>query len=72
MPRGDGTGPLGNGPMGSGRNNCQGMSAVRQKGMGKNNNTTSTKDESLEEQAARLEEQARNLRNLAKKNSANL
>ena len=71
MPRGDGTGPLGNGPLGIGRNNCQGMNSGRLKGMGKNINTTSTKDESLEDQAARLEEQARNLRNIAKQNSKN-
>ena len=65
MPRGDGTGPLGKGPMGSGRNNCQGMN----KGMGRNATTRPTSQRSLEEEAALLEEKAANLRKLAKENS---
>lgn len=67
MPRGDGTGPLGKGPMGSGRSNCQGMKSGRQSGI--NKNATSTNQGSLEEQATKLEEKAANLRKLAKENS---
>lgn len=72
MPRGDGTGPLGNGPLGSGRSNCKGMNSGQKSGMARNTNTSSTNEVSLEEQAARLEEQAANLRKLAKQNSKNI
>jgi len=65
MPRGDGTGPMGTGPMGRSRKNvqrCQGnMSGF--------SGINSAKQDSLEEQATRLEEQAANLRKLAKKKS---
>jgi len=66
MPRGDGTGPMGNGPIGRGRNSGQGMGSGRQSGM---MNTNSTNQGSLEDQAARLEEQAANLRKRATQNS---
>jgi len=69
MPRGDGTGPLGNGPMGRGRSNCQGKSFGRPGGMLGFTGTNSRNQVSLEDQAAQLEEQAANLRKLAKQNS---
>ncbi|MCC5466306.1 DUF5320 domain-containing protein [Pelosinus baikalensis] len=69
MPRRDGTGPLGNGPMGRGRGNCQGTflgcNMRRFFGFGSNNTMN---QKSLEVQAAHLEEQAANLRNIAKQN----
>ncbi|MBP2625868.1 MAG: hypothetical protein H6Q68_579 [Firmicutes bacterium] len=69
MPRRDGSGPLGNGPMRRGCSNCQGMSFGRLVGMFGFTGTNSAKQGSLEDQAARLEEQAANLRKLAKQNS---
>jgi hypothetical protein len=66
MPRGDGTGPLGNGPMGRGHSNCQGMSVGRQGGILGFTGTNSARQGSLEEQATRLEEQAAKLRKTAK------
>ena len=69
MPRGDGTGPLGNGPMGRGRGNCQGMSFGRRGGLFGFAGNNSVNQGYLENQAARLEEQAGNLRKLAKQNS---
>lgn len=69
MPRGDGTGPLGNGPMGRGRSNCQGKSLERLGGMFGFAGTNSANQGSLEDQASRLEEQAMKLRKLAKQNS---
>lgn len=75
MPRGDGTGPLGTGPLGRGRSGCRrigsgnnlgtGAGRGRQARIGTVNNTTAT-PEDLEAQARQLEEQAANLRNLAK------
>ncbi|MDF2569048.1 MAG: hypothetical protein K0R55_652 [Sporomusa sp.] len=74
MPRGDGTGPWGNGPLGRGRgggclgfgfNNGPGRSIPNFSGSAANNQAT------LEDQAARLEEQAANLRNLARQNRKN-
>ncbi|CUH95344.1 hypothetical protein P22_1414 [Propionispora sp. 2/2-37] len=77
MPRGDGTGPMGNGPLGRGRGGCQrmgfgnrfgtGFGRGRQGGFGFAGNT-SAMPEPLEEQAERLEAQAANLRNLARQN----
>lgn len=70
MPRGDGTGPLGNGPIGRGRSNCQGMNFGRRVGgMFGFSGNNSANQSSLESQAAQLEEQAANLRKLAKQNS---
>ncbi|MEN6565927.1 MAG: 4Fe-4S binding protein [Veillonellales bacterium] len=76
MPRGDGTGPLGSGPRGRGRGGCQKMGLNTN--LGRNtrggsrvsNNNIITNQESLEIQAARLEEQASVLRNLATQNRA--
>lgn len=77
MPRGDGTGPMGNGPLGRGRGGCQRMGfgnqfdtdfgRGRQRGFGFSGNAPAV-PETLEEQAKRLEAQAANLRNLAKQN----
>jgi len=73
MPRGDGTGPWGTGAIGRGRGGCQGMGfgagggRGMRGGFGFADNTVPTA-ETLEVQAKRLEEQAANLRNLAKKN----
>ena len=58
MPRGDGTGPLGNGPLGRGRSNCQGNNWGRLGAMFGFAGTNSANQSSLEDQAARLEEQA--------------
>ena len=66
MPKGDGTGPIGNGSMGRGRSNCQNISSARQGGILGATHVNSTKQGSLEEQAAQLEKQAANLRKLAK------
>lgn len=71
MPRGDGTGPWGTGAIGRGRGGCQGMGfgaggGRMRGGFGLADNTFPT-SETLEVQAKRLEEQAANLRNLAKK-----
>lgn len=76
MPRGDGTGPRGTGPLGRGRG-CQrmgfgnsfgaGLGRGMQGGFGMANNTPAM-PETLESQAERLEAQAANLRNLAKQN----
>jgi hypothetical protein len=73
MPRGDGTGPLGNGPIGWGRGGCP---TGRGLGLGFGRGARSVftpvlpastpNAESLEAQATRLEEQAAKLRNLAK------
>ena len=68
MPRGDRTGPMGNGPIGRGRNNNQRMNSRCQSGMV---NTNATNQSSLEEQATQLEEQAAKLRKLANQNSNN-
>ncbi len=66
MPRRDGTGPLGNGPMGLGRGNCQGTflgcNMRRFLGFGSNNTMN---QKSLEVQATHL---AASLRNIAKQN----
>ena len=73
MPRGDGTGPLGNGPLGRGRGGCQrmgfgnGFGRGIQGGFGFASSTLAV-PETLESQAERLETQAANLRNLAKQN----
>lgn len=77
MPRGDGTGPWGSGPMGRGRGGClefgrgfgfgHGMRGGPGRGFGFAGNAVLNPDV-LEDQAARLEEQAVNLRNLAKQN----
>ena len=69
MPRGDGTGPLGNGPIGHGRNNCQGMNSGRRSSLFGSTGSSSTTQGSLEDQAARLEEEAAKLRKLAKQNN---
>lgn len=73
MPRGDGTGPRGTGPLGRGQGRCQQMgfnnitNASRNKqGRTDMTNNTSANPEDLEAQARQLEEQAANLRNLAK------
>lgn len=71
MPRGDGTGPLGNGPMRNSRKNCQGMNSGRQGTLNSSITTHATKHISLEEQAMRLEEEAAKLRKLAQQNSTN-
>ncbi|BBB89652.1 MAG TPA: DUF5320 domain-containing protein [Methylomusa anaerophila] len=81
MPRGDGTGPWGTGSMDQMCGNCRGMGIfsgfVRgmRGGFGRGfgrcfglAGNTATNPEVLKEQAARLEEQAANLRNLASKN----
>lgn len=72
MPRGDGTGPLGTGPVG--RGGCLGLGRgfgfgrrLRGRGVGLADSTVKSPDV-LEEQAARMEEQAASLRNLAKQN----
>ena len=69
MPRGDGTGPLATGPIGRGRRNCQGVNLGRLGSIFGFGRTNSAKQGSLEEQATRLEEEAANLRRLAKQNS---
>lgn len=71
MPRGDGTGPLGNGPIGRGRGACRqtGFSGGFGFGNGMQGGffgNTPTTPESLEAQADRLESQAATLRKLAK------
>jgi hypothetical protein len=68
MPRGDGTGPWGTGPLGGGRGGCR-----NKKDFGNFRNTsyetnTQNTPSGLEEKAARLEKQAAALRNLAKQN----
>lgn len=78
MPRGDGTGPMGNGPLGRGRGGCQrmgfgngfgtGFGRVLQGGFGFTGSAAPAVPETLEAQAERLEAQATNLRNLAKQN----
>jgi hypothetical protein len=77
MPRGDGTGPWGAGPMGWGRGGCQGMGFRAGFGRGMRSGqgrgfcfagNTAVNPEILDAQAARLEEQAANLRSLAKQN----
>ncbi|MDD4601652.1 hypothetical protein SDC9_11424 [bioreactor metagenome] len=70
MPRGDGTGPMGNGPLSRGRGGCQRMNGYirnTQDGFGLTNGAPAA-PESLESQAERLEAQAATLRNLAKQN----
>lgn len=66
MPRRDGTGPMGNGPLGRGRGGCQRM------GVGNHFNisfgNTFAQPKTLEKQAECLEAQAANLRNLASQN----
>lgn len=69
MPRGDGTGPMGNGPIGRGRNNCQPMNFGRMGNMFGFNGNNSGNQVSLADQATRLEQQAANLRQLDKQNS---
>lgn len=74
MPRGDGTGPWGAGPLSHGRGSCQrmgfgnGFGRGRQSGFSFSTNTASLAPETMEAQAERLETQAANLRNLAKQN----
>ena len=74
MPRGDGTGPWGTGPLGRGRGGCQrmgfgnGFGCGRQGGFSFASNTAPLVPETMEAQAERLEAQAANLRNLAKQN----
>ncbi|MEN6412348.1 MAG: 4Fe-4S binding protein [Veillonellales bacterium] len=78
MPKGDGTGPLGRGPRGSGRGGgCRrnmvfntGLDRSKRSSSGVSNISTTAKQEPLEAQAARLEEQAAALRNSAKQNRA--
>jgi hypothetical protein len=77
MPRGDGTGPWGSGPIGRGRVGClgfdrgfgfgRGMRGGLGRGFGFAGNAITNPD-TLEDQAARLEEQAAILRNLVKQN----
>lgn len=73
MPRGDGTGPWSAGPVGRGRGGCLGfgfgfgMKGGMGRGLGFAGNAAMNPD-ALEDQAARLEEQAASLRNLAKQN----
>ncbi|VBB08370.1 Hypothetical protein LUCI_3642 [Lucifera butyrica] len=77
MPRGDGTGPWGTRPFGRGRGGCPGF--VRGFGFGRGMRggigrgfefagNPAVNPDVLEDQAARLEEQAAYLRNLAKQN----
>lgn len=77
MPRGDGTGPWGMGPMGRGLGGCLGMGWGAGFGRGMRAGfgrwfgfagNDFPAPENLEAQAARLEEQAARLRNLAKQN----
>lgn len=74
MPKGDGTGPWGTGPLGRRRGGCQRMGFGNGFGRGMRGgfsfttNTASLAPETMEAQAERLEAQAVNLRNLAKKN----
>ncbi|MDR3565919.1 MAG: DUF5320 family protein [Negativicutes bacterium] len=77
MPIGDGTGPLGGGFIGRGRGGClgfsrgfgfgRGMRGGARRGFGFGGNAGANPD-GLENKAARLEEQAAKLRNLAKQN----
>ncbi len=71
MPRGDGTGPTGTGPMGRGRASGQCSVSGRQGAGTKAMNSNSTNQVSLEEQATKLEEKAATLRKLAKQNANN-
>lgn len=72
MPRGDGTGPRGNGPLVRGRIGCRkigfgnGFGRGMQCGYGF---ASVLAPETLESHAERLEAQAAHLRNLAKQNS---
>lgn len=77
MPRGDGTGPMGNGPLGRGRGGCQRMGFGNRFGAGFGRGmqggfgfagSNPAMPESLEEHAERLEAQAASLRSLAKQN----
>jgi len=69
MPRRDGTGPLGNGPMGRGLGSCQGTGLRRNiRGVFGFGSNSAMNQKSLEVQAAHLEEQAASLRNIAKQN----
>jgi hypothetical protein len=75
MPRGNGTGPWGNGPLGHGRGSCQRMRGGNGLGTGFIRGrhcrifaSAPSLPETLEAQAERLEEQAANLRNLANQN----
>lgn len=70
MPRGDGTGPLGNGPLVRGRGGCQGFGFSNNIGRGMRScfRSFTQTPETLEERAIRLEEQAAILRNLARQN----
>lgn len=74
MPRGDGTGPLGNGPLGWGRGGCSigrglglglGLGRGARYGLTQVSPVNITSADELEAKAQRLEEQAANLRNLA-------
>jgi hypothetical protein len=73
MPRGDGTGPLGRGPIGRGRGGCMGFSRGfgfgrgMGRGFGIAGNAVTSPGE-MEEQATHLEAAAAILRNLAKQN----
>ena len=69
MPRGDGSGPMGNGPLGRGRGGCQRMAAGNQFGIGfgrsRQGGLYTATPKSLEEQAQHLEAQAATLRSRA-------
>ncbi len=74
MPRGDGTGALGTGPIGRGRGGCQsrgmglggGFGRGMRRGLGFADDSLAS--ETLETKARCLEEQAANLRSLAQRN----
>ena len=77
MPRGDGTGPWGTGPIGRGLGGCQsigfgfgfGSGFGQRRGLGFAPNIPAAPSaEAIETQAERLEAQAAYLRNLAKQN----
>ncbi|MEG6584861.1 hypothetical protein [Dendrosporobacter sp. 1207_IL3150] len=70
MPRGDGTGPSGHGPLGRGRSCRQSSGLGNRMGRGLNSNCGAYEGtQTLEEQAKRLESQAAKLRNIAKENN---
>ena len=71
MPRGDGTGPWGTGPIGRGRGGCLGFGFGRgmRGGMGRGSGfacSAPMNQDTVEDQVARLEEQAANLRSQTK------
>lgn len=73
MPRGDGTGPMGNGPLGRGRGGCQRMGFGNRFGAGfgrgmQGGFSFAGNNPAMPEQAKRLAAQAASLRSLANQN----